>query len=392
MSLGTSIAWSDATWNPIVGCTHAAYQPETGQKVAHPGCDHCYAETWNSRPFPGMSVHNETSKNGKWTGQTRFIPARLLDPFTGSLKPRRDGMPRRVFLTSLSDIWHPSFDNQTRMAIHGAMLLSPWNIYQDLTKRPGVAAEWLSSHTPVECVWAWRDTVIKREFVPTWDKAEMGPMTMAADWYSIHKTATWPDFDYIHRYCSVSDQATANALIPHLLRMPAAVHGISAEPLLGPINLSPYLVETSYGVFPGGDPRQFEPDPDASTTDEQQTHRQDCLAWEQGEGKNRGPQCATMGDGSVWDGTGYGLGVWHNRHLDHVIVGGESGHKARPCHLEWIEDIIGQCYDAGCPVFVKQLGKMAILDGRPYPTVSSKGSDPGEWPGVLRVQQNVGDL
>lgn len=66
MSVGTSIAWSDATWNPIVGCTHAAYQPQQGHKVAHPGCDHCYADVFVSRPFgPAFTLHNQTSKNGK---------------------------------------------------------------------------------------------------------------------------------------------------------------------------------------------------------------------------------------------------------------------------------------------------------------------------------------
>lgn len=75
------------------------------------------------------------------------------------------------------------------------------------------------------------------------------------------------------------------------------------------------------------------------------------------------------------------------RSLDWVIVGGESGPGARPCHLEWIRAVVRQCREAGVPVFVKQLGANAVLDGQPFPTANKKGADPTEWPEDLRIRQ-----
>ena len=91
---------------------------------------------------------------------------------------------------------------------------------------------------------------------------------------------------------------------------------------------------------------------------------------------------------------------WLER-LDWVIVGGESGPKARPCNLKWILDIVQQCKAAGVPCFVKQLGTQAVTSNlniwRPYgeypagahiPLKHPKGGDPSEWPEELRVQEN----
>lgn len=65
-----------------------------------------------------------------------------------------------------------------------------------------------------------------------------------------------------------------------------------------------------------------------------------------------------------------------------VIVGGESGHNARPIDISWIQSVVAQCQDADVPVFVKQLGSNAD-----YPAVSDKGDNPSEWPEDLRVRQ-----
>lgn len=78
--------------------------------------------------------------------------------------------------------------------------------------------------------------------------------------------------------------------------------------------------------------------------------------------------------------------------LDWVIVGGESGPGARLCDPYWIEDIVGQCLDANCPVFVKQLGACALEEFAPgcdrfLALRNRKGADPDEWPEYLRVQQ-----
>lgn len=84
--------------------------------------------------------------------------------------------------------------------------------------------------------------------------------------------------------------------------------------------------------------------------------------------------------------------------IDWVIVGGESGPNARPCRIEWIRAIVGQCKAAGVPCFVKQLGANATekVSGMPSPVSpdswlgrvsDAKGGDPEEWPEDLRVRQ-----
>ena len=116
--------------------------------------------------------------------------------------------------------------------------------------------------------------------------------------------ASWRKTKNIHRYVSVSDQSTADALIPALLDMPAAVRGVSLEPMVGPVDLAPWL------------------------------------------GK-----------------------------LQHVIVGGESGRKARPCDLAWIAEVVKQCKAAGVPCFVKQVGAKPVAYGEPVSFCGSKGQN-----------------
>lgn len=78
--------------------------------------------------------------------------------------------------------------------------------------------------------------------------------------------------------------------------------------------------------------------------------------------------------------------------LDWVIVEGESGHGARPCHIHWIRDVVYQCRDAGVPCFVKQLGEVPMWqplvgDAFQFQTNDKKGGNPAEWPEELRVRQ-----
>lgn len=68
-------------------------------------------------------------------------------------------------------------------------------------------------------------------------------------------------------------------------------------------------IEQVYGVFHGGDPRKFTPDEECNTPEEIARWKADCKLWDEGKGKPRPPGCATMGDGSVWTGGGYGLGI-----------------------------------------------------------------------------------
>lgn len=148
---------------------------------------------------------------------------------------------------------------------------------------------------------------------------------------------------------TVENQEQADARIPALLRIPAARHGISCEPLLGPIQFS-------------------------------------------GTRKDR------CGAPVVFD---------YLSKLQWVIVGGESGPNASPCNVEWIRDIVRQCAEAGVPCFVKQLGSNVnikefksigwpcgtYIEGHTPNSLAKarlkhpKGGDTSEWPADLRVQQ-----
>jgi protein gp37 len=142
---------------------------------------------------------------------------------------------------------------------------------------------------------------------------------------------------------SVENQHFADERIPLLLQTPAAVRFISAEPLLGPVDLDQFV-------------------------------------W---------PACIVTREQHDAD---HGGGMWcDERCLDWVIVGGESGHGARSFDLAWARSIVSQCRAAGVPVFVKQLGARPLFhdgggrtsEGLRHP----KGGDPTEWPEDLRVRE-----
>jgi protein gp37 len=111
MALNSSIEWTDATWNPVRGCT----------KIS-PGCTHCYAETFAER-FRGVKGH--PFEQGF---DLRIIPEKLHDP----LSWRR---PKRIFVNSMSDLFHDAIPADYITAVAGVMVEADWHTYQVLTKR-----------------------------------------------------------------------------------------------------------------------------------------------------------------------------------------------------------------------------------------------------------------
>ena len=111
MSEHSKIEWTDATWNPIRGCT----------KIS-PGCAHCYAETFAER-FRGVPGH--PYERGF---DLRTVPERLADPLRW---PR----PKSVFVNSMSDLFHEDLDDASIEAVVRVMRLADWHTYQVLTKR-----------------------------------------------------------------------------------------------------------------------------------------------------------------------------------------------------------------------------------------------------------------
>jgi protein gp37 len=111
MSANSKIEWTDATWNPVRGCT----------KVS-PGCKHCYAETFAER-FRGVKGHPF-----EFGFDLRLVPEKLGDPI-------RWGTPRKVFVNSMSDLFHPEVSDSFIEDTCRVMLAANWHTYQVLTKR-----------------------------------------------------------------------------------------------------------------------------------------------------------------------------------------------------------------------------------------------------------------
>jgi len=129
MSDGTRIEWTDATWNPVRGCT----------KIS-PGCAHCYAETFAER-FRGVRGH--PYEQGF---DLRLVPEKLLEPLLW-------GRPRMIFVNSMSDLLHEGVPDEYVRSAFEVMRLADWHVYQVLTKRAerlralvAASLEWIADH------------------------------------------------------------------------------------------------------------------------------------------------------------------------------------------------------------------------------------------------------
>lgn len=335
MSGKTGIAWTEKTWNPVIGCA----------KVS-PGCAHCYAEKRAHRIAATPNKDYLGVMDGKrWKGNAVFLPKRLDQP----LRWRK---PSMIFVNSMSDIFHEDVSNEQIAAIFGVMAACPQHTFQVLTKRPARMAEWfewLDEKSAASILNHKRYCLITAGcFVPkllpsTSYLPLIGPLPNV--WLGV----------------SCENQATADERIPLLLKCPAAVRFVSAEPLLGLLDLIPYLGGTTYHCENCG------------------WHRQEngCVP---GTARPEHKHCRCIKcDGGLVD-------IFPP--VDWAIVGGESGSGARVCCQEWVRSIVDQCEETGVACFVKQMGSNSRL----YDTTriiykSSKGADPDEWPEDLRVQQ-----
>lgn len=122
MSSKSDIEWTDATWNPVTGCTEVS-----------PGCDHCYAKTFAER-FRGVPDH--PYEQGF---DLKLWPDRLT-------LPRRWKKPRRIFVSSMSDLFHKDVPDQFILEVFATMFEAPQHIFQVLTKRPKRMARWATEN------------------------------------------------------------------------------------------------------------------------------------------------------------------------------------------------------------------------------------------------------
>ncbi len=225
MSSYSPIEWTDATWNPVTGCT----------KIS-PGCKHCYAQTFAER-FRGVAGH--PFEQGF---DLRLWPERLRLPLSWK-------KPRRIFVNSMSDLFHERVPDEFVDEVFATMQQAWWHQFQVLTKRADRMARYLMS---------------PRRALASLDRSHPNV------WLGVSVETQ----HYVPR-------------AERLAELSASVRFLSCEPLLGPLDLTRVLGK-------------------------------DTINW--------------------------------------VIVGGESGHRARPMEPAWVRGIREQCRDARVPFFFKQWG------------------------------------
>lgn len=326
MSDKTGIQWTDSTWNPIVGCS-----------IKSPACTNCYAmeqaaaleRRFGSEKYTGLT---KIAANGKpvWTGEVRMHEPALDQP----LRWRRG---RRIFVNSMSDLFHENLPDEEIDRIFAVMALCPQHTFQVLTKRPERMREYVFARAEFR----HRENIRWIGNVQIERKSHYGG------------AIRWP-LPNVWLGVTAEDQERANERIPILLDTPTATRFISAEPLLGPLDLTrlPLL-----DIKPGWE-----------------GCRRDAL--------NRAfSGCPFKGDaqaGTMRIETPYAAG------LDWVIVGGESGKDARPIHPNWVRALRDQCQAAGVPFFFKQWGRFAPRDPEEWPVqgyIETRGShDTTAWP------------
>ncbi|MFG3418722.1 DUF5131 family protein [Micromonospora sp. NPDC048063] len=269
----SGIEWTDATWNPVTGCT----------KVS-PGCDHCYAETLAER-FRGTPGHYF---------EQGFDVVLRPDKMGQPLRWKR---PRRIFVNSMSDLFHDQVPVEFIAEVFAVMAAAHWHTFQMLTKRHGRMRTLLNDpefRTLVQC-----------------ESATLGHEGI--DITTNNPWDVWP-VPNLHLGVSVEDQKRAQLRVPALLATPAAVRWLSCEPLLGPVDLAKFL------------------------------------HWR--------PIGANLAEAPLPPSYAEALCL---PALHWVVVGGESGRQARPMHPDWARQLRGQCQAAAIPFFFKQWGEWSPL-------------------------------
>jgi protein gp37 len=311
----TKIEWTDATWNPVVGCS----------KVSE-GCKNCYAESVAARfaiqhkedEFEGYYydvLHYTDTEQWVWSGETvRKQPQ--FNPLTAR-------KPRTIFVCSMGDLFHESVPDEWIDDVMAVIAMTPQHRYMILTKRPERMAKYFDAGSDryrraikiMTALDMWQD-----EFVdsPEYDFALEDKAGRAA--FRISLDEGWP-LPNLALGVSIENQYTADYRIPFLLQTPAKKRFVSYEPALGSVTLE----EEWLGICSecGG------------TREKCKSARIACC-----------PDCR---HGKI-------------RVLDLVIMGGESGPNARPMHPDWARSMRDQCEIAGVPFHFKQWGKWV------YPT------------------------
>lgn len=331
MSDNTPIEWArhpvtgkGATWNPITGC-----------RLVSEGCRHCYAAR-----LAATRMKNHPSRKGlaranaagefKFTGEVRFN-AEWLD------QPLRWRTPRGIFVCAHGDLFAEGVPDDWIDKVFAVMALSPQHVFFVLTKRPERARAY-ASNLPA-----------RQEGDPNWPAnpleiaaheifEDMGFDGDVAATRAYEKVQEWP-LPNVWLGTSIEDQATADMRIPELLATPAAIRFVSAEPLLGKIDLTNL--------------RRYNPQgkPWINALTGVVTHG--------GYLARSADECSLNTRTQLFPPELPGI--------DWVIAGGESGPHARPMHPDWARALRDQCA-AGVPFFMKQMGGTR----KPFPPIPSE--------------------
>lgn len=358
----TGIQWTHvpgyigATWNPTTGCTRVS-----------PGCDNCYAFTLHdqryksnldaAREHPPISIrdlsHGPDLIGAKRREDTAGLPlpkqydvpfstVQMLDG-DRLTEPLRKQKPHAYFVDSMADLFHEDVTDAYLDRVFAVMALAPRHLFMVLTKRPKRMRAYLTHPYVLDRIVQQYDAI--------W-AARSGERP-----YFAPSLSGWP-LPNVWLGVSAEDQERADERIPLLLQTPAAVRFVSYEPALGPVEFS----RIRLGVMPG----------------QLGTFAQEIDAVH---GLHR-------------DGMGMERRLKHR--LDWIIVGGESGPRARPFNIGWAREAIIQGEQGEIAVFVKQLGARPVFTARGMAAGDpvfdlelqhSHGSEMSQWPEDLRVRQ-----
>ncbi len=334
----TSIEWTERVWNPFAGCS-----------VLSPGCTNCYAmkmarriEACNAglRQGHGGSPHYAgTTKivngNAVWTGKIGIASDEVL------LAPLRRKRPTTYFVNSMSDLFHESVPDEWIDKVFAVMALTPQHTYQVLTNRSARMRNYvIHLYETDEGIERLSDAAVAVSGAPC----------------AAHIEDVTPPLPNVWLGVSTERQKEADERIPDLLATPAAMRFISAEPLLGPIELT--RIGTMHSIR-AAMPEVIE--------------REERGKPKTGNGSICGAQIDAVGSSGssitffqtpdhMGGFTAASPRQWPR--LDCVIVGGESGPGARPMHPDWARSIRDQCAAAGVPFFFKQWGAWAPVPHR----------------------------
>lgn len=339
----TKIEWTDYTWNPWRGCSRVS-----------DGCRFCFADAQSKRSPDVLGIWGPPGTGRRVVAAESYW--RL--PHQWDAKAGKEGVRRRVFCGSLMDVFE-LWPGELRDHLGRRLWLTPDGIVGEPAVR--AAGRMLEATDKHKLTLQHVRMRLLRLIVDT-PNLDWLLLTKRPECYT--RAVMLGEQDALPRNVwlgtSVEDQAAADMRIPQLLRIPASVRFLSVEPLLGPVDLEPWL------HCDGFCPKSPEPD-----------------------GAYHYDQCPIRSDGS-------------GPKIDWVIVGGESGPNARPCNVEWIRSIVRQSKAAGVPAFVKQLGSLAVehiqVEGFDHEQLANdgggfkhpKGGDMSEWPEDLRVREFPG--